>query len=56
MKKREFPLTKYETPRDITIKNVVYETAGTVTDRGFVYVSSLPEFKNKKVIMLIQDQ
>lgn len=56
MKKRAFQLNKYGTPRDITIKNVVCETSGIVTDRGFLYFSALEEFKNKKVIMLIQDQ
>lgn len=56
MKERKFKLEDYETPRDITIKNVIYETSGTVTDRGFVYVSALPKFKGKKVIILIQDQ
>lgn len=50
MKPREFPLIKYENPRDITIKNVISETKGIVKARGSVYVSQ--DLVGKKVIIL----
>jgi hypothetical protein len=56
MKPRKYPLTKYENSRDVTIKNVTYETAGVVTERGFIYVSNDPEIVGKKVIILVEDE
>jgi len=54
MKPREYPLHKTK-PRNITIKNVIAETAGKITERGFVYVTTDPDLIGKKVTILIEE-
>lgn len=56
MKPRRFPIFTYDSPRDIIIKNVVLETAGEITERGFIYISNDENLRGKKAIVLIVDE